>query len=490
MKDRSRRRNPYLRALKVPPAIVYQFNQVHANRKCRLTIGQPVVIVNRWRNPNPSAEPLYASPAKNIFMRLQSQPIINYTGTPMKEIIFGKGIAPQDDLEVMPEDSKYLTHFVTEMPYLIGSDRFFPSAITTIFKQSVNEPVLRRSILAVSSWMMDNRHGRVPLYTLRRLESILPEIEKAITDFDITTGHILSVTFLSWLSIMTGDLCSTHRHLKRLFLMYLHTRRLNILGEPYDNPDPLIMFLYRVSIKIDNTLAYRNYPLAYPVLKNRELIHRQWLAHYISKEADIECCLATFRLDDFTNQICHLHRQARQLRQYNESNESQIHDRAKSIAVEHSAWLNLPVVQSHIHTLETVFAMTNQSPFPEDAQFLHYPPYGIKDPMVGQMLLIHASLGIHLSIVISGKLGPYPRTRYEYAVQVCRVYAALGSSRSRIEQTGQSRTINSLWLAGLVLGRDYYPAGMLFDYCLDCRVWMDYQVVTGLRPKPRVSSRE
>ena len=393
-------------------------------------------------------------------MRLQSKPFINYTNAPMKEITFGKPIPPPDDLEIMPDDSKYLTYFVTEVPDILGSDRFFPSAITTIFKQSINQPVLRHSILAVSSWMTDNRQGRLPLYTLRHLERILPGIQKAIMDLNINTGHIVSVSFLSWLSLMTGDLYTTHRHLKGLFLMYLETRHLNIVGEPCDNPNPLIMFLYRMSIKIDNTLAYRNYPLAYPVMTNHDRSHRQWLAYYLSKEIDIEHCLATFRLDDFTNQICHLHLQARELRKQNESNESQIHDRAKTIAVEHNAWLNLPVVRPHIHAVEGVFPVTNQSPTPEDAQFLHYPPYEIKDAMFGQMLMIHASLGIHLSIVITGKLGPYPRTRYEYAVQVCRIYAALGSSRSTIEKTGQSRMINSLWLAGLVLGKDFYPAGM------------------------------
>jgi len=140
-----------------------------------------MVQVKRWRNPNPSGEPVYATPTKNIFMRLQSKPFINYTDAPMKEISFGKRIPPPDDLEVMPDDSKYLTYFVTEVPDILSSDRFFPSAITSIFKQSVNQPVLRHSILAVSSWMTDNRQGRLPLYTLRHLERILPGIQKSAT---------------------------------------------------------------------------------------------------------------------------------------------------------------------------------------------------------------------------------------------------------------------------------------------------------------------
>src|ERR1700685_974715 len=66
-----------------------------------LTIDRAIVKAKRWRNPNPSAEPLYATPTKNIFMRLQSKPFINYTHAPMKEITFGKPIPPPDDLEIM-----------------------------------------------------------------------------------------------------------------------------------------------------------------------------------------------------------------------------------------------------------------------------------------------------------------------------------------------------------------------------------------------------
>ena len=392
-------------------------------------------------------------------MRLQQRPIVNSTSAPMKDIQFSKRIPPPDDMEVLPIDSRYLTYFVTEIPGILGSDRFFPSAITTIFKQSVNQPTLRHSILAVSSWMTDNRQGRPPLYTLRHLQVILPGIQKAIIDLNITSAHILSVSFLSWLSLMTGDLYTTHRHLKGLFLMFLNTRHLSLQGEPYDNPDPIMMFLYRLSIKIDNTLAYRNFPQAYPPMTNHERYHRQWLPNFISKKEDIENCLAAFQIDDFTNRVCHLHHQARQLRKQNDSHESEIQDRAKSIATDHTAWLSLPIVQTHIPNEEGMFPIINATRIREKHQFLHYPEYPISDAVFAQMLLIHASLGIHLSIVMTGKLGPYPPTRYEFAVQVCRIYAALGA-RSSVRKTGQSRIINALWLAGLVFGNDCYPAGM------------------------------
>ncbi len=364
-------------------------------------------------------------------------------------------------MDVQPIDSKYFTHFITEIPELLSSDGYWRSAIISIFKQSVNQPVLRHSILAVSSWMTDNRHGQPSLYTLRHLQCILPGIETAIMDLNIKTEHILSVPFLAWLALVTGDLNTTYRHLKGLFLMFLETRHLTVVGGPYDNPDPIMMFLHRMSFKIDITLAYRNFPPAYPPMTNHESHHRQWLPSFISKKSDIDNCLAQFKLDDLTNQICHLHYQARQLRKQNESHESEIQDRAKAIANDHTVWLFLPVVKSHI-PIDDSFPIVNGSNSYDNQRFLHYPEYPISNFMFAEMFLIHASLGIHLSIVSTGKLGPYPQTRYDDAVQVCRIYAALGP-RSSVQKTGESTMMNALWLAGLVLGNDCYPAGIILN---------------------------
>ena len=394
-------------------------------------------------------------------MAIQSMAIDNYT-TEMKEIQFANIMPPPDDMQMQPVDSRYLTYFVTEMPRILGSHRFFPTALTTIYRQSMNEPVLRHSILAISSWMADNRQGRTPVYTLQHVQSCLPRIQQAIFHCKISAAHILAVNFLSWLSLVTGDLHATHRHLNGLFLMFVNMRHLTLLGEPYDNTDPHLMFLYRTSIKIDNTLAYRNFPLAYPPLTNHDKYHQQWLRHFISNQSDIDLCIASFKLDDFANQICHLHYAARQLRRKREAlpmvataaQEAEIQIRARFIFKEHKAWLSLPEIQPRIQ-VDNGFPVVGTH---EKSRFLHYPEYQITDPSLAQMLLIHASLGIHLSIVMTGKLGAYPRSRHDDAIQICRIYAALGA-HSTIQKTGQSREINALWLAGLVLGNDCYPAG-------------------------------
>jgi hypothetical protein len=118
---------------------------------------------------------------------------------------------------------------------------------------------------------------------------------------------------------MTGDLRTTHRHLKGLFLMFIHTHHLSPIGEPYDNSDPVMMFLYRMSLRIDNTLAYRNFPQAYPPITDHEEYHRQWLPLIISRQEDMDLCMASLKIDDLTNQICHLHTETRQYRKQSSS---------------------------------------------------------------------------------------------------------------------------------------------------------------------------
>jgi hypothetical protein len=400
-------------------------------------------------------------------MLQQRQTIKNYTEAPLRDIQFATPVPPADDNDVLPIDSKYFTYFVSQVPEILDCSHYFPNVISTVFTKSVEQPVLRHSILAMSSWMADNRQGQLPLYTLRHLERILPTIQKAIVDLDINDSHILSVSFLSWLSLMMGDLHTTHRHLKGLFLMFLQTRQLNLQGQPMSNPDPTMMFFYRMSIKIDNTLAYRNFSQAYPPLQTNETLHRQWLQHYISNQNDVEACLAAFKLDDLTNQICHVHHQVRQLRKQNRANvDSEIQSRAELLAREHTDWLQNPIVRPHIPTDEGYPTLLNQSSNENSIRFLHYPAYRISNANFSQMILIHSSLAIHLSILITGKLGPYPHARYENAVQVCRVYASLGTLRN-IMKSGQSTIINALWLAGLVLGNDCYPAGTFLNLSSD-----------------------
>jgi len=398
-----------------------------------------------WRKPNASFEPVYDNCAKNIFMKLQRREITDYSQEPIRQIQFLMDLAPPDDLEVLPIDSKYFTYFISEVPKVLRADRFFRTAATSIFNQSINEPVLRHSILAVSSWIVDDVSGRSTVYPHQHLQRVLPRIRTAIYQSTITRADIISVSFLAWLAFMSDDFHLTQRHLKGLFLMFLEHGHLDLNGDPKDNPDPLLMCLYRLAIKLDNNLAYMNFPLAFPPLGDHTALHRQWLPHFIGNQEDMEDCLASFKLDDFTNQIAHLHRRP----------EPEIVRRGSVIATELAEWLTLPAVVRHESTASLDPSSDSQN------LFLNHPPYPVDDRQWAEDLLIHAALQIHLSIEMTGELGPCPLGRCEAAVQVCRIHGAIGTKICDVGTTGHGKTLSSLFLAGLVFDPQSYATGSL-----------------------------
>jgi hypothetical protein len=339
---------------------------------------------------------------------------------------------------------------VSEVPRILGCICCTPQMVS-IFMQSVNQPILRHSILALSSAMMHTGGRLSSLYTHRNVHRIIPQIKQAIAQVTIGNSHIVSVTFLAWLAITTGDLVTAHRHVRGLFSMLQLTHHLSATGEPMRrNPDPLVMFLFRMVVKADNTLGCRNQVYAIPVLKeHEEEYHRQWLQAATSSEVHLQYCLATIKLDDIANNIGHLHQEAIQLRKSGAHDESIIR-RLESIMREHQQWLSRPCIQRHIRGNDD--DMWNQSPKSpiQSNRFLSQRPYAISDPLVAHMYLVHASLIIHANIVRSENV--FDDKSFEAAVLICRIYVALDVALGgKAGETG-SNLLTALWLAGLVFG--------------------------------------
>jgi hypothetical protein len=419
----------------------------------------------KWRNPNPSGQAQYSKPSTNIFLRLQNEPIKNYTAIPLKEIKFNKAIVAPALPDIQPMDSKYLIYFLTEVPELLGCERFFRSAIPTILEQSLNQPILRHTILALSSWFVDNRLGWTPLSSLQHHSCALPGIQNAITELKITSEHITSVTLLSWLSLISGDMQAAHRHLMGLFLMFTAVGHLTPEGIPGENPDPMFMFLYRIAIKIDNTLAYRNFSLVFPLITDHVHIHRQWLSHFVSNPKELEICLSAFKLDDLTNQLCHLHSEVREMQQTRNPAifGSRIQESYSKMKTNLKAWRSSPTLQEYTPVLDVpAVQVSPQIPLESQImQILHRSYYQVDDLVVAEMLMIYASLLIQLSISMEEKLGPFPESRIEAAIETCVIYASIGEAIETVKKTGESTMINALWLAGLVFEKKLFPTGTL-----------------------------
>jgi hypothetical protein len=380
-----------------------------------------------WPNPNISGAPIYSNEGSNLFLKLQKRPLLNETFNPRDDFIIGKTLPSPDNMDVQASDSNHLTFFLREVPQFLGCICCLPEMVN-IFTQSINQPILRHSILALSSTIQQAKGGLAPLYINRNIKHIIPQIQQAISNVKIDNSHLVSVTFLAWLSLTACDFRTTHRHLRGLVSMLKVTGHLSATVE-YTNqePHPLPMFLFCMAVKADNYLASRNQSFAIPPIKYNENYHRKWLEFTTDSEMHLQYSLATIQLDCLANNVGHLQRQASQLRSSGLPHaEAEIRRRITPMKIEHQIWVSRPLIQRHIRgKVSSPNSLRSCPRLPASDAFLSYPEYIIFDPLVAYMHMNHTYLTIHLSIVQKGHVDPQDDETYEAAILVFRIYAAL-----------------------------------------------------------------
>jgi hypothetical protein len=412
--------------------------------------------LKKWANPNPTAEPIYSSESKNVFLQLQRQTELNQTFDSDEEFVLLKPLPPPADMGVQMVDSNYISYFLNEVPRVLGCTCCTPQ-IVDIFMQSINQPILRHSILALSSALcIGSRSSSV--YTRNKIQRIIPQIKEAITSVTIGSSHIVAVTFLAWLALAKGDLHAAHRHVGGLFSMLQTTHHLSSTADPLrPEPNPLVMFLFRLAVKADNTLGSRNQPYVFPVLRDHETYHRRWLTVATSSEVHLQYCLATIKLDDLANHIGHIHMGVDKLKMSGVHSEERTIVQTERIRIEHKTWLYRAYIHRHIGGNDPVTwkEWTEEQPMPINT-FLEHRPYSIFDPLVAHMHLLHASLGIHLSIVKSERFQEYDDECFDAAILIARIYTALNNAR--VSGNGGNDVLIALWLAGLVFADKARPS--------------------------------
>lgn len=409
-----------------------------------------------WSNPNLAADPIYGDEGKNIFLKLQKKEIRNNEFNPLDEFRIHKPLPPPDDMDVQIIDSNYMSYFLREVPLYMGCICLFPEMLN-IFMQSVNTPIVRHSILALSSTIQQPQSGLATLYVQRNIQHIIPHIKQAITEVHIDAAHMVSVTFLGWLSLTANDLHTAHRHFRGLFSMLKLTHHLSATAEPLrEPPHTLTMFLYRMAHKADNTLCYRNQPQVFPPTRFVESYHREWLQNITSSEVHIQYSLATIQLDDIANNINHLHREANQLRRFNFPDTQQILERKlRPLRIEHGMWVYRPYIQRHLRGNDPLVrsgaSNPEASPVAGKSTFLSHPEYIIYDPMVAYMHMQHSYLSIHMNLVETGRTDD--EDSYELGILVCRIFAALNGAFGNAGKI-LNGCVTALWFAGIPFTND------------------------------------
>lgn len=394
-------------------------------------------------------------------------PLRNKAFNPRDEFIFGKELPPPDDMDVHVNDSSHLSFFLREVPQFMGCVCCLPQMVD-IFMQSINQPILRHSIIALSSAIQQAQGDLVSLYIHRNIRHIIPQIQQAISDVKINNSHLVSVTFLAWLALTTCNFRTAHRHLRGLISMFKVTHHLSPTAEyARRDPRPLPMFLFCMAVKADNYLASRNQPFAIPPLQFNENYHRQWLKLTTTSEMHLQYCLATIQIDCLANNIGHLQRQANQLRYSRFLHaEAEIRRRIAPMKIAHQIWVSRPHIQHHIRRTDLSQNPSSPSSPASSASigFLSHPEYIIFDPLVAYMHMNHACLTIHMNIVLEGHVDPQDKETYDAATLIGRIYAALNIALGGDAGKILNGCLTALWFAGMVFAdsRNKSPEGTIF----------------------------
>ena len=92
---------------------------------------------------------------------------------------------------------------------------------------------------------------------------------------------------------------------------------------------------------------------------------------------------------------------------------------------------------------------------PPSKTFLNYPAYRFKNPLYACLLLTHYAMTISLSLIVNPRVGPRTPDRVEAALEICKIYAALGGNHP----VGSLTCLASVWWAGLTFDSRKYPHG-------------------------------
>jgi hypothetical protein len=368
--------------------------------------------------------------------------------------------------QTIPEvESRYLHYLTRELPANIGAGEMFPSVFGTIFARSMSNDALRYLMLAVSSFLADNRSHRPSLYAFKYLQMGIPQIQQALTDGEIDDALIYAVFFAAFLHLACGELASMRRHLEGLHLLLQRYQVGHGDLQPTRNAPDELMFIWRMAIRMDHMWAIADQECIFPLVAQQDDLHRPWIRRLVgySRPEMVEWALAHFALDDLLTRSISISKKATQLRSVNGNDkdiaEAAIRLETTKLLNEHQNWTSRSCVKAAADLAATEQQIYDELGFPDinATPFLHYPALKITDKLYGALLIQYHWVWIYITFITRPETCPSSIERFQAAIELCRIYASVGWTKI----VGVCRMILGLYLAGLTFGEPMYPTGIM-----------------------------
>jgi hypothetical protein len=376
----------------------------------------------------------------------------------------GRSIRVPEDFFLEPGDSLYLRYFIEEFGEVFSFGILSGTRpLWQIFSRAMEHTPLRHTVIAVAAWLYDGMTGRARDRSFANLRKAIPLIQTAVTSTALDDGHGFAVFLLSFLSVIRGDIKGIRSHIGGYYQILRHCNVLKADGTPNMAQSAVSMIMWRMAVRTENMIGFvAGQDAAFPAASTPDSFHSTWL-HEFDNPLRLECtnwAIAQFALDDLANRTIHL---AVRLVACQRAIANREHDGIEQLNVELDTaflirdleqWKSRPVLRE-AESRERIRRETSptQPPF----KFLHHGPLTISDETYAILLVQYFTVRIQLSLVVNPQIGPYPSERYVYAIELCRVYAAIGG----LKRPGLSGLIIGLFYAGLTLTDKTHPLGTL-----------------------------
>jgi Fungal specific transcription factor domain len=346
------------------------------------------------------------------------------------------------------QDSLYMDYFRRRVKLVLPYFEVFPLMTDEIMCRATYDRGLQHTVLSVSHLIADARLHRSLVPAFQHQTQALSLLQKALSTTDITEALTISVAMLAWLNMARSNRPTLNQHLEGLYLIF---QELFSRNRPFSS---LMKQVWRFSLRLDllaTVLFFPRVPLFPPVGPDEERFNREWVRE--STSADLtEWTLASFALDNLMHRASHLAMEVYESRSQKEPGQvpsTQIEEWIQLLLEEHNAWLLRPIVQQGM-VGERLLNAVKVEDEATTSSFLDYPPLQIQDNFYANMMNSWRAIYIFIDLIAKPQVGPVDGTsskRYEYAVDICRTYAAL--PRDELFPLGK---IISVFFAGVAFG--------------------------------------
>jgi hypothetical protein len=403
----------------------------------------------------------------------------------------GRTIRVPADFFLDPGDSLYLSYFIEKFGEVFSLGIMSGMRpLWNMFSRALQHLPLRYTLIAVSAWLYDGIAGRSRERSVANLRTAIPMIQSAVTSASLDDGHGFAVFLLAYMSIIRGDVKGINSHITGFYRILRHCNVLKADGSPNANHTSLSMVLWRIALRTNNITGTLGQRTVFPAITISDSFHLTWLRDFDSplRPDTTDWAIAQFALDDLANRAIHLGVRSIATQRAITNGET---DGIDELNVELDmaflirdleAWRHRPVLRE-AESRERERRVNSPSPSP--IKFLHYEPLTFTDLTYATMLVQYFTVRIQLTLVMNPQIGPYPPERHLFAIELCRVYAALGGLR----RPGLTGLAIGLFYAGLVLTDKTFPLGIYSSmHCLMFRIYMDSRTSSRCRQNRRVFS--